>query len=72
MEACCFNEVSEQGTYYVVESTENRIVIELRTTSGHIGGNVIAPNTVREIEILIDFDEETPQFQRAVFSRYNE
>ena len=38
MSACCFVNASEQGTFHVLESDDGLFVLELRTTSGHLGG----------------------------------
>ena len=70
MDACCFQEATEQGTYNILESSENLLVLELRASSGNVGGHVIKPNRVRELKIIIDFDEETLTFDRAVFTRF--
>ena len=67
MDACCFQEATEQETYY---SSENLLVLELHASSGNVGGHGIKPNRIRELKIIIDFDEETLTFDRAVFTRF--
>ena len=70
MSACCFSKVYEKGKFFIVESSQDSITLELQPSSGHINSMPIDPQTHRVIKITIDSASDSMRIQSAVFTRY--